>query len=526
MKKTKVTALVLATVMAFSLFSGCTKTQDPGKEPPKTDNPAGNQPTDSGKTRTDIVIGESVDIVSLDPIEITDNYSAKALWTIHDNLIKLNENTELVPWLAESYEEVTPTEYLFHIRKGVKFHNGEELKASDVKFSLDRVRTSAKQAYLLEKVSDISVVDDYTVKMTLSEVYAPILLNLSESQVVILNEKAVKEGGDKYAQNPVGTGPMKFDSWKPNDYLKMTRNEEYWAYKPAASSITIKVIPEASSRTIALETGEVDFISPVPPVDIERVSNMEKIKADKMVSSRLAYICINMKKSPFDNVKVRQALSYLTDKETIIDAVLEGNAIPAESPLPTIGTMYNKNVEGMYPYDAEKGKALMAEAGFPQGFSCEVAVSSEDNSRIAQVLQSTWSAANVTLDINMMEFGAMLSYLNTGAHDMVIMAWSQGNTNPDKTLTNNFHSAMVGASGNRSFLESKEVDGWIEGARRTTDTAEQKALYDQVQQYVMDNAIWIPLYQSVVCTAYNSKAEGIIWYKHGGFDYTNMVIKE
>lgn len=526
MNRTKVTALVLSAVMALSLFAGCKKTptEDTGKDNPGT--PSTDKPQDTTKTRTDIIIGESADIVSLDPIEITDNYSAKALWTINDNLIKLNENTELVPWLAESYEEVSPTEYVFHIRKGVKFHNGEELKASDVKFTLDRVRTSTKQAYLLEKVSDITVVDDYTVKMTLSEVYAPILLNLSESQVVILNEKAVTEAGEKYAQNPVGTGPMKFDSWKANDYLKMTRNDDYWAYKPAATSITIKVIPEASSRTISLETGEIDFMSPVPPVDIERVSTSDKITADKMVSSRLAYMGMNMKKKPFDNVKVRQALSYLTDKQTIIDVVLEGNAIPAESPLPTIGTMYNKNVEGMYPFDVEKGKALMAEAGYPDGFSCEIAVSSDDNSRIAQVLQSTWAQANVTLDINLMEFGAMLTYLNTGNHGLFILAWSQGNTNPDKTLTNNFHSSMVGASGNRSFLESKEVDTWLEDARRTTDTTEQKALYDNVQQYVMENAIWIPLYQSVVCTAYNNKAEGIIWYKHGGFDYTNMIIKE
>lgn len=524
MKTSKILALTLVCVMAFSLFAGCAKT---GQET----TAAGSQgattaATAAGKVRTDIIMGEGSDVVTLDPIEVTDNYSARALWMIHDNLFKLNEKTEIVPSLVEKYEEVSPTEYIFHIRKGVKFHNGEELKASDVKFTLDRVKNSPKNGYLLAKVTEVSIVDDYTVKMVLSEVYAPIFLNLTESQTVILSEKAVKEAGDKYAQNPVGTGPMKFDSWKANDNIKLVRNDEYWEYTPKTTSFTIKVIPEASSRTIALETGEIDLMTPVPAVDFDRVKKNENIGSREMVSSTLSYITLNTSKKPFDNVKVRQALSYLVNKDSLIDVVQEGRAVKAYSPLPTVASMYNNKLEDMYTFDVEKAKKLLTEAGYADGFSCEIAVSSDINNRAAQVIQSDFAQANIKLDINVMEFGALLSYLNGGTHDLFIRGWSQGNTNPDKTLTNNFHSSMIGASGNRAWLNSKEVDTWIENARKTLDKAEQKENYDKVQQYVMENAIWIPMYQTITLSAFNKNADGIVWYDHGGGNYTNMVINE
>ena len=209
MKKSRLLALMLVAALMFSVFAGCAKTETEttagGSEGSESEQQSGE-----GNVRRDIVIGEGSDVVSLDPIEITDNYSAHVLYMTNDGLMKLNENTEIVPWLAESVEEVSETEYIFHLREGVMFHNGEELKASDVKFTLERVKNSPKQGYLLAVLDKVEIIDDYTVRTTLSEPYAPFLLNLTESQTVIVNEKAVTEAGDKYAQNPVGTGPMMF----------------------------------------------------------------------------------------------------------------------------------------------------------------------------------------------------------------------------------------------------------------------------------------------------------------------------
>lgn len=525
MKKSRLLALMLVAALMFSVFAGCAKTETEttagGSEGSESEQQSGE-----GNVRRDIVIGEGSDVVSLDPIEITDNYSAHVLYMTNDGLMKLNENTEIVPWLAESVEEVSETEYIFHLREGVMFHNGEELKASDVKFTLERVKNSPKQGYLLAVLDKVEIIDDYTVRTTLSEPYAPFLLNLTESQTVIVNEKAVTEAGDKYAQNPVGTGPMKFSEWKANDHVTLVKNENYFMGAPEADSITIKVYPEASSRSIALETGEVDLITPVPPVDINRIKENPDLETIEMVSSTLSYVTLNTSKKPLGNLQVRQAMEYLTDKDTLIEVVREGYGVKAHSPIPTIGAMYDETLEDMYTFDVEKAKELLTEAGYADGFTVTMNVSSDDNKRLAECMQSEFAKANITMNIEVMEFGALLAYLNTGEHDMFIMGWSQGNTNPDKTLTNNFHSSMIGASGNRSWLNSPEVDGWIEAARRTTDTAVQKENYDKVQRYVMENAIWIPLYQTINVSAFNKDAEGIVWYKHGWGDFTNMVIRE
>ena len=522
----RVLALGLAMVMVFALFAGCKKTEDPANNNNNnqaTEDP--KNPADGKKIRTDLVFAEPSDIVTLDPPESTDSYSNKAINIIFDTLVDLDENSEFIPGLAESWEDKDGMEIIFHLRKGVKFHNGEELKASDVKFTMERVAANPKSKNMVAQVTSFDVIDDYTISFKMSEPFAPIYVNLTEGACHIVNEKAVKEAGADVNKKPVGTGAMKLEYWRVNDEAKLVRFDEHWAGKPVTTSIRLRVIPESNSRTIALENGEVDTVTPVAAVDIERIKNNPKLAYNEMEASSVIYLSPNQNKEPFNNKLVRQAMHYATDKQSIIDVVYEGYALPGVSPFPTIMPSFDETLKGKYTFDLEKAKALLTEAGYPNGFKAEVCVSSDERNRAAQVLQSDYAKIGIELDINVMEFGTLMDYCNTGTHDMFIMGWGHA-TNQDRTMTNNFHSSSIGPTGNRSWYNNPEVDKLIEEGRRTMEWTEREKIYKQLQNIIMEDCAWIPLWQQINIDAYNANLKDVIWFKRSGGYYTNAYVVE
>lgn len=520
----KFLALSLALVMVLSMFAGCKKTEDPTTG--GTDTGDANKPAEGeGKKRTDLVFAEMSDIVTLDPADSTDSYSNKAINMIFDTLVDLDENSEFIPGLAESWDEVSDTEIVFHLRKGVKFHNGEEMKASDVKFTFDRVKANPKSKAMLAQVESIDIVDDYTVSLKMSAPYAPIYVNLTEAPCHILSEKAVTEAGEDVNKKPVGTGAMMLEEWKVNDEAKLVRFDEHWAGTPVTTSIRLRVIPESSSRTIALENGEVDIIESVPPVDIARLKDNPNITTDEKASQTIIYMGINHSKPPFDKKEVRQAMSFAIDRQSLVDVICEGYAIPATSPFPTIMPSFNEDIKDMYTYDVEKAKALLAQAGLPDGFKAKVYVSNDERNRAAQLVQSDLSKVGIVLDIEMMEFGTLLEYCNSGTHDLFMLGWGHA-TNQDRTLTSNFHTSMIGASGNRSWYSNPTFDALLEQARSEMDWTKREALYKEAQKIVMDELPWIPLWQPILVNAYNKNLADMIWHKRGGGYYTNAYIAE
>ena len=325
----RVLALTLAMVMVFAMFSGCAK-----KEPTTTTQPTtGGQATTGGQTttaagqkiRTDLVTAEPADIVTWDPSKSTDSYSNKVINMVFDTLIDLDADSNFIPGLAESWEVVDDTTIVFQIRKNVKFHNGEILTPSDVKFTFDRVAQTPQSKTMMVAVKEVLADDSaMTVTLKLHEPSAAIFVNLTEGAMHILNEKWVNEHPTDIEQNPCGTGPMKLDYWKVNDECKLVRFDEHWAGQPVTTSIRLRVIPESNSRTIALETGEVDMVLPISAVDIKRVTENAKLKTMEMPGSSVIYISPNQNKAPFDNKLVRQAMHYAVDKESIIEVVYEG----------------------------------------------------------------------------------------------------------------------------------------------------------------------------------------------------------
>ena len=515
MKRSRIIAMVLVMTMAFALFSGCKKaepqTTTAAPQTGGTQSTEKTTPAPGLKIRTDLVIAKAADVVCPDPHEANDTSSSAALRMMYNSLLvrDVYDGTP-GPALAESWEVIDDVTYRFKIRQGVKFHNGYDLTVEDVKFSLDRAREAARVKFLVEAISEVKIIDDTTVEVVTSYPYAPLLGNLCGHQISIISKKYYDEltaKGKEYKDAPIGTGPMKYKSWTPNNAFIVERWDGYWGEKAVATSVTLRVIPEESSRTIALQTGEVDMLDAVPAIDIDRVLADDKFFTQVQPSPAITYVSWNMTKKPYDDIRVRKAMSYLVDKQEIIDVVCEGKAVPINTAYSALVDAYDGELN-LYAQDVEKAKALMVEAGYPDGFTARIALNSDERSRVAQVLQAQFAPIGINLEIDLMEWGAYLDHISQKSHEMFILGWS-ASYDPDGTVNALFHTDSGGPTGNRAWYSNPEVDALIQKGRSTIAWEEREPIYKQIQRQLMEDCVFIPIFSKETVVALDKNLKGI-----------------
>ncbi|MBQ6934068.1 MAG: hypothetical protein IJN37_06740 [Clostridia bacterium] len=531
MKKSRLLALTLVMAMMFAMLAGCG-----AKEEATTAAPAGDTTTAAGSNepaapadnaRKDIVIAKASDVVGLDPHDVNDTSSAAALRHIYNSLlVRKTETGELQPCLAEEYEVVDDLTYKFKLREGVKFHNGNDFNAEDVKFSLERAKEMPKVKFMAEMIDTVEIVDDYNVVVKTLYPCAPFLANLSGNQTSIIDKETFEQyekEGKSYSEFPVGTGVMKLKDWHVNDSCTMERWDGFWGEIAVADTVTFKVVPEESSRTIALQSGDVDMIDEVPPVDIDRVLEDDSIKTIENVSSSMTYVGWNMTKKPFDDVRVRKALAHATNKQDIIDVVIEGKGIEINTAWSALGDFHDNEIF-KYEYDMEKAKALMAEAGYPDGFKANIALNSDERSRVAQVLQTQWADLGVELEITLMEWGAYLEHISGKSHDLFVLGWSMS-YDPASTALALFHTESGGATGNRGWYSNPEMDKLIDEGAQLID-GDREPIYREIQRLVMDDMVFMPLYSKQCIVAMAKGLEGIRINPAGSHMYCYAYVNE
>ena len=278
-----------------------------------------------------LVVANGADAKSLDPHATNDAPSSKVTVQIYDRLVEQDDNMNIIPSLAESWEQPDDVTTVFHLRKGVKFHNGEPLTAADVKFSLDRMKNSPQVSHIIGTVDKVEVVDENTVKVITKQPFGALLSHLCHPTAAILNEKAVKDAGDSYGQHPVGTGPYKFVSWASGDRIVLEANPDYFLGETPIKNVIFRAIPEATSRTIGLETGEIDIAYDIEGMDKERIREDKNLVFLEEPSLSIDYIGFNTKKAPFNDVRVRQAIASTINVDDIISTVYKGSATKANS---------------------------------------------------------------------------------------------------------------------------------------------------------------------------------------------------
>ena len=476
--------------------------------------------------KSTLTVALSGDAISLDPVASNDNQSSNAIKQMYEGLVELDENDEIIPALAESWEHPDDLTYIFKLKEGVKFHNGEELKASDVVFSLKRAIVAPNVKHLYDSIDPESVVanGDYTVEFKLVKPYSAILANLTHPGASICNEKAVNDAGDSYQMNPVGTGALEFVSWQKANSMEMKRFEDYHGEKTQYEKLVFKIIPEPTNRTIELESGGVDIAMDITPNDVSKVEDNDKLELHRSLDYGTTYLGFNTKKAPLDNEKVREAISYGIDINEIVNAVFLGIGETATGPMPP--TLKYSIAEGLTPKkrDVAKAKELLKEAGFENGF--ETSISTNDNKDrvdMATAMKQQLSEIGIDVTINVLEWSAFNDLIKNGQHDMFEIAWTADSPDPDTFMFPCFHSSAQGEGGNYAFLEDAELDTLLEKARESQDDAERADYYKQAQERVMAISAWVPEHFKEILIGANKDIKNVEVSKYGSHRLTKVV---
>ncbi len=326
-----------------------------------------------GRAAADLVVGVPDNLTGLDPADLNDNLSQSSARLMHEGLYILDRDMKLVPALAESHEaNETATEFVFHLRKGVTFHDGTPFNAEAVKFSYDRAGNPAnhlKRQSLFVMIDHTDVMDEYTVRVVLKYPFGAFANDIAHPGAMIVSPTAVQKYGKDFTRHPCGTGPYAFVSWSA-DTLRLQKNANYWKPGlPKIDSITLRSVPENGARIAMLKAGEAQFIYPVPPEMMQSLQANPDIALFDEPSILTRFVALNNLRKPFSDVRVRRALNYAIDKEAFARVVYSGHADPMDSPMPPKMAFYAK--QGAWPYDPAKAKALLAEAGYPNGFEFE-----------------------------------------------------------------------------------------------------------------------------------------------------------
>jgi ABC-type transport system substrate-binding protein len=479
-----------------------------------TEAPAAQPASGGEKTLT---VAQDTDPGTADPQLTTEEYFLPL--NVFDRLVEAVTTgpgqSELQPGLAESWDiSADGLKYTFHLRPNVKFHNGDILTADDVIYTFDRMldpNTKALNTDFLdmiagaqdrmdgkaESVSGLKKIDDNTLEITLASSFAPFLANLATPAGSIFSKKATTELGEDFNTKPIGTGPFKMDNWTFNSEIQLSAFDDYWRGRPKFDKLIMKIVPEAQTMALMKRNGELDVLD----LDFAKSQIPEFQKdptyKDQIVSSPRVgtyYMSINEKIPPFDNLKVREAVMYAIDRQTLIDTLYSGTGIPAKGILAPGLAGYNDKLAG-FPYDPEKAKALLKEAGFENGFDMGIYQETDSPStlKINEALQAMLGEVGIRVKIEQMDSAAWSGTRKEGKLGSYVTSWSADYNDPDNFIYTFFAPKnSVARSWN---YENKDVQDKLEQARTMTDMAARYKLYQDIEeQIVYKDFAFVPLF--------------------------------
>ncbi len=470
----------------------------------------------AGEARDSLTVAHLCDAKTLDPIGTNDVVSSGIDLHIYDTLLTLGTQGELVPQLAESYEVIDPTTYKFSLRHGVTFHNGEPFTAKDVKYTFERAKTplGASIRQYVDDIDSVEVVDDFTVIFRLKRPFAPFLCTLTCAAGSIVNQKAVEAAGDNYGMNPVGTGPFVLKSWARGDKIVLERYDGYWGTKPAYKTLVVRSVPEAVNRTIELESGAADIAYYVSPSDIKRVEENPKLSLLRTMDNTTTYMGFNCAKAPFDNPKVRIAVSMALDTIGIQRAAWRGVGKAPIGPVAP-GVRYSSKNFVPHVQDVEGAKKILAEEGVALPMTAEIWTNDrKERVDMATIIQSQLEEIGIHVEIKVLEWGSYLENLKRGTHDMFLLGWPAAAPDPDFALTGVFHSSMAGAT-NFAFFKDAEVDRRLDEGRGMEDGPDREAVYEAVQQRIDALCPWVYLHNDEQIVGTRKDVHGLVLSSRG-----------
>lgn len=455
-----------------------------------------------------LIVGQVAEPKSLDPQAVTAVNDFRILMNLYEGLVRYKDGTlEVEPALAENWTVSDDgKEYTFKLREGVTFHDGTPLTAEAVKFNFDRMLDESHPyhntgpfplAFFFSSVDNVEAVDPQTVKFTLNAPYAPFLSNLAYPTGLIVSPEAVKKYGKDFGRNPSGTGPFRFAEWESNSKVVAVRNDDYWGDKAKLEAVVFRPITDANTRVAEMLAGSIDMMVEVPPNALSEFEN-DRFKVEEQAGPHLWFLILNAKEGPFADKRMRQAVNYAINKKALVEGVLEGTAEVAAGPTPpAFAWAYNDSLQP-YPYDPEKAKALIKEAG-QEGAKLTFYVTEGGSGMLDPVpmgtaIQADLKAVGLDANIETYEWNTFLGKVNPGLEgkaDMAEMAWMTNDPDTLPYLALRTEAWPDKGGFNSGYYSNPEVDKLLVAARESTDQAERAKLYRQMQEIVQEDAPWV-----------------------------------
>ena len=480
-----------------------------------------------------LVVGLVAEPVNLDPAQVTDLNSNRVGRRIVETLVMFpDESTQVVPGLAESWTvSKDGLRYTFKLKKGISFHDGTPFNAEAVKFSIERqimpehpfnkLGKYPFANYFFGNVKAVEVVDPHTVEFVLKEPRASFLAVLAAGAASVVSPTAVKKFGADYALTPVGTGPFKYASWDRGQRVVLDKNPSYWRFPVKVDRVVYRPIVEDQARLTELMTGTLDLMVGAPPDFVAQLEKSPTVTLLKQVGAHVWYLGINNDKKPFQDKRVRQAMNYAVNKEAIVRDVLKGTGSTSAGPvLP--GTWGADAGLKPYPYDPERAKKLLAEAGFPNGFSTTLWVPESGSGMqspvaMSTVIQSNLKAVGINVTLQTFEWGAFIAKLRSKEQELFALSWMAGNEDPDMVMYPLLHSSQWTPGGpNRAMYKNEKFDDLLHQARLSTDEKKRAELYRQAQRMLHDDPPWIFIDHEIQTAAHSKRVQG--FKLHPSFD--------
>jgi ABC-type dipeptide transport system, periplasmic component len=565
--KKRLLALVVGLAMVTTMLAGCgAKASDK----PASDEPAG-ETTETSVTEeqvldaevaaivedgfivkasnaeakssdNDLVIAIEGTVSSMDPGNISDTNAIAATRGVYETLVKFDKDLNLVPALAESWEVSEDSlTYTFKLREGVKFSDGTDFNAAAVKANYDRVvdpenglrqrsRFIVAQEDGTEKarIANIDTPDDYTVIFTMSEAYSPFLNRLT--QVCFVSPAAIEEFGNDIMNNPVGTGPFICTEWEEGSHIILERNDTYWGEAPSVDSVTIKEVPEAGARTAMLKTGEADFVYPMPSDQIADIQGTDDINVLVDDSNIMRYVTLNTTLPELQDVKVRQAMNHAIDQNAYVQVMYNGHASPATSVAPAIIVGYEEQTP--YEYDIEKAKALLAEAGFADGFKLTLwGDNSTQEIKGMTFVKQQLEQIGIEVEVLPMEPATVSSKIFVDQDEaelqMWYVNWSASDLTMDGSTRSLLHSSMMPpTSANTAYFSNPEFDEMLDIGLGTADLAEQAIQYGPAQKLAWEAAPWLFLANDQIIYATKEYLSDVYVAPDGAFNFVDATLAQ
>lgn len=451
-----------------------------------------------------LTLAQTSNPVTLDPNRTFNGLSFSVTNQVYENLVYRDENGDIQPRLATSWEFVDPTTLELTIREGVTFHDGAPLTAAAVQASLEHFLDPAATnpgRFVLTAIAGIEVTDEYVIRLSTETPFAPLLAHLAHPVAAIVQA----EHGAALERNPVGTGPFRFESWEQDAQVVLSANPDYWGGAPAIERVVFRVIPDVATILVELRSGGVDAYYGIPADSFDGIASDPNLEAVRFLGWGSNFVGFNLEDARLQDVRVRQAIAHVIDKE-LIGEIVAGE--PAVAPIPPTVAYAATDLVDPYPYDPERAAELLAEAGV-SGLSLRIDVYTDPIlETIAQILQAELAGIGIDLEIRTQPFAAYSEALLQDDLELYVSGWGTVTLDADYALYAFLHPSEIRGGSNNARYVNDEVTAWVEEGRGNPDESVRAEVYRAAQEQVLVDVPFVTVTYPLSTFAKNAALQG------------------